>query len=179
VPKRQVVFHTLASALGYGIIKMDCAARRHFGLFGEDTMSSAKTAGSIALIVMGLIFLCVGLVLVGFGGLYLMAAHSPNETNPGGRLALGAGMLVAGLVVWAVAAVVAFFAWRRMQPKPEQKVTIRQEVDLTGGVELASLACQKCAATLDKSAITVREGAVFVNCPFCGATYQIVEEPKW
>ena len=142
-------------------------------------MSSAKTAGSIALIVMGLIFLCVGGVLVGAGVLYLWAAHGAAEGDPGGRLALGAGMLVAGLAIWAVAAVVAFLAWRRMQPKPEQKVTIRQEVDLTGGVELTPLTCQKCAAPLDKSAITVREGAVFVSCPHCGATYQIVEEPKW
>jgi hypothetical protein len=142
-------------------------------------MSSAKTAGSIALIVTGLIFLCVGLVLVGGGVLYLLAAHDAAQGDPGGRLAMGTGMLVAGLVIWAVTAVVAFFAWRRMQPKPEQKVTIRQEVDLTGGVELTSLTCQKCAAPLDKSAVTVREGAVFVSCPHCGATYQIVEEPKW
>jgi len=142
-------------------------------------MSSAKTAGSIALIVMGLIFLCVGGVLVGAGVLYLWAAHGAAEGDPGGRLALGAGMLVAGLAIWAVAAVVAFLAWRRMQPKPEQKVTIRQEVDLTGGVELTPLTCQKCAAPLDKNAVTVKEGAVFVSCPHCGATYQIVEEPKW
>jgi heme/copper-type cytochrome/quinol oxidase subunit 2 len=142
-------------------------------------MSSSKTTGSIALIVMGLIFLCVGGVLGGFGVLYILAAHDAAASNPGGRLALGVGMLVAGLAIWAVAAVVAFLAWRRMQPKPEQKVTIRQEVDLTGGVELASLTCQKCAAPLDKRAVTVKEGAVFVSCPHCGATYQIVEEPKW
>ncbi len=142
-------------------------------------MNSPKTTGSIALIVMGLIFLCVGGVLGAFGVLYLLAAHDAAASNPGGRLALGVGMLVAGLAIWAVAAVVAFLAWRRMQPKPEQKVTIRQEVDLTGGVELTSLTCQKCAAPLDKSAVTVKEGAVFVSCPHCGATYQIVEEPKW
>ncbi len=142
-------------------------------------MNSPKTAGSIALIVMGLIFLCVGGVLGAFGVLYLLAAHDVSATNPGGRLALGSGMLVAGLVIWALAAVIAFFAWRRMQPKPEQKVTIRQEVDLTGGVELTSLTCQKCAATLDKNAVTVKDGVVYVSCPYCGANYQIVEEPKW
>jgi hypothetical protein len=66
-----------------------------------------------------------------------------------------------------------------MQPKPEQKVTIEQQVELTGDVDLASLACEKCNATLDKDAITVREGAILVSCPYCGATYQMVEEPKW
>jgi hypothetical protein len=88
-------------------------------------------------------------------------------------------MVVVGLVIWVVAALVAFLAWRRMQPKPEQKVTIRQEVELTGDVDLASLTCEKCAATLDKDAVTVRGGAIFVSCPYCGADYQVVEEPKW
>jgi heme/copper-type cytochrome/quinol oxidase subunit 2 len=142
-------------------------------------MDRSKTAGNIALIVMGLIFVCVGGVLGAFGVLYLLAAHDAAAANPGGRLALGAGMLVAGLGIWVVAAVVAFFAWRRMQPKPKQEVTIRQEVELTGDIDLAALTCQKCAATLDKNAITVREGAILVSCPYCGATYQIVEEPKW
>jgi hypothetical protein len=142
-------------------------------------MSQAKRAGGIALIVMGLIFLCVGGVLGAFGVLYILAAHAEDAATPGTRLGVGGGMLVAGLVVWSVAAVVAFLAWRRMQPRPEQKVTIRQEVELTGDIDLASLKCDKCNATLDKNAVTVKEGAVFISCPYCGATYQVVEEPKW
>ena len=142
-------------------------------------MSQAKTAGNIALIIMGLIFLCVGGLLGAFGALYVLAAHDAGAADPGSRLGLGIGMIVVGLVIWSVAALVAFLAWRRMQPKPEQKVTIKQEVELTGEVDLASMACEKCAATLDKNAITVKEGAVFVDCPYCGATYQVVEQPKW
>ena len=142
-------------------------------------MSQAKTAGNIALIIMGLIFLCIGGLLGGFGALYVLAAHDAGAADPGARLGLGIGMIVVGMVIWAVAALVAFLAWRRMQPKPEQKVTIKQEVELTGDVDLASMSCEKCAATLDKDAISVKEGAVFVNCPYCGAAYQVVEEPKW
>jgi hypothetical protein len=142
-------------------------------------MSQAKGAGSIALIVMGLIFLCVGGVLGAFGALYILAAHSADAAQPGARLGIGIGMLVLGLLIWSVAAVGAFLAWRRMQPKPEQKVTIHQEVELTGDIDLASLKCEKCAATLDKNAITAREGAILVSCPYCGATYQMVEQPKW
>lgn len=142
-------------------------------------MSQARTAGGIALIIMGLVFLCVGGLLGAFGVLYMLAAHDASAANPGARLGLGIGMVVVGLVIWSAAALVAFLAWRRMQPKPEQKVTIRQEVELTGDIDLASLACEKCAATLDKNAITVREGAILVSCPYCGAAYQMVEEPKW
>ena len=142
-------------------------------------MSQAKTTGSIALVVMGLIFLCIGGVLGGFGVLYILAAHAADAANPTARLGIGVGMLAVGLLIWSMAAVGAFLAWRRMQPKPEQKVTIRQEVELTGDIDLASLTCAKCAATLDKNAITVREGVIFISCPYCGATYQMIEDPKW
>jgi hypothetical protein len=142
-------------------------------------MNQAKTAGNIALIIGGLIFLCIGGVLGAFGVLWVLAAHSADSANPGGRLATGIGMIVVGLFVWSLAAVGAFLAWRRMQPKPEQKVTIEQQVELTGDVDLASLTCEKCNAALGKDAITVREGAILVSCPYCGATYQMVEEPKW
>ena len=142
-------------------------------------MSQSKTAGSVALMVMGMVFLCVGGLLGAFGTLYILAAHSADAADPGARLGLGISMVVLGLAIWSVAGIGAFLAWRRMQPKAEQKVTIRQEVELTGDVDLAALSCEKCAATLDKSAIEVREGAILVSCPYCGASYQMVEEPKW
>jgi hypothetical protein len=142
-------------------------------------MGQAKTAGNVALMAMGLVFLCVGGLLGAFGVLYLLAAHSADAADPGSRLTIGIGMLVLGLLIWSVAAVGAFLAWRRMQPKRAQQVTVHHEVDLTGDIDLASLKCDKCAAALDKDAVTVKEGAVLVSCPYCGAAYQVVEEPKW
>ena len=137
---------------------------------------SGKTAGSIALLAMGLIFVCVGGLLGAFGTLYILAAHSADSANPTARLGTGIAMLVLGLLIWSVAAVGAFLAWRRLRPR---QVTIRQEVELTGDIDLAEMKCKECAATLHKDAITVREGAILVSCPYCGATYQMVEEPKW
>jgi hypothetical protein len=142
-------------------------------------MSQARKAGNIALMVMGLIFVCVGGLFGAFGTLYLLAAHSADAADPGSRLVLGFSMLGLGLLIWCGAAVGGFLVWRRMQPKPEQRVTVHQEVELTGDIDLASLKCEKCAATLDKGSVTVKEGAAFVSCPYCGATYQMVEEPKW
>jgi hypothetical protein len=151
------------------------------GQAGTTNGNGSRTAGGIALMVMGLIFVCVGGLLGAFGALYILAAHSADATNinPGARLTTGIVMVVVGLVIWSGAGLGAFLAWRRMRPKPAQRVTIHQEVELTGDVDLASLSCEKCAATLDKNAVTVREGAIFVSCPYCGAAYQMVEEPKW
>lgn len=145
----------------------------------NETSRPARTAGGMALLVMGLIFVCVGGLLGAFGALYILAAHSADATNPGARLGTGIAMVVVGLLIWTAAAVGAFLAWRRMQPKPAQQVTIRQEVELTGDIDLSTLSCERCAANLDKNAITVREGAIFVSCPYCGAAYQVVEQPKW
>jgi hypothetical protein len=142
-------------------------------------MKSAKTAGTIALLVTGLVFLCIGGVLGGFGVLYILAAHAGDAADPGARLSIGIGMVVAGLFIWLLAALGAFLAWRRLQPKPEQKVTIHQEVEVTGDVDLAELHCEKCNAALSKDAIKVQDGAIMVSCPYCGSTYQMVEQPKW
>jgi hypothetical protein len=70
-------------------------------------------------------------------------------------------------------------AVRLREPKPEQQVTIRQEIDLSGDIQMEELHCRNCGAKLDAKALTVVEGAVMVSCPYCGAAYQIVEEPKW
>ena len=54
-----------------------------------------------------------------------------------------------------------------------------QKIDLSGDIELEKLKCQNCGGVLKKDSVTVREGAVFVDCPYCGVSYQMVEEPKW
>jgi hypothetical protein len=110
-------------------------------------------------------------ILLFFGVLWLLSAFSAEAASPGGRLLVGGLLVLIGLGI--------IVALRLREPKPEQKVTIRQEIDIGGDVEMESLQCRSCGAQLDKSAITVAEGAVIVSCPYCGATYQIVEEPKW
>ena len=110
-------------------------------------------------------------ILIFFGVLFLWAAFGSGTANPGGRLLVG-GILVAlglGIIV----------AVRLREPKPKQEVTIRQAIDLTGEVEREAMKCESCGAQLDKKANSVVEGAVMVNCPYCDAAYQVVEEPKW
>jgi len=115
-------------------------------------------------------YIIAGILLL-FGVLYLLSAFSAETLNPGGRLLVG-GLLV----VIALGIIVAI---RLREPKPEQQVTIRQQIDIGGDVEMEALKCQSCGAQLDKGAISLAEGAVVVTCPYCGAVYQIVEEPKW
>jgi DNA-directed RNA polymerase subunit RPC12/RpoP len=113
----------------------------------------------------------VAAILLFFGVLWLLSAFSAETLNPGGRLLVGGILVVLGLGI--------IVAIRLREPKPKQEVTIKQQIDIGGDVQMESLKCKSCGAQLDKSAISTVEGAVMVTCPYCNASYQIVEEPKW
>jgi hypothetical protein len=66
----------------------------------------------------------------------------------------------------------------RVQP-PSAQTTVVQKVELSGDVSLEQIKCQNCGGVLDKNSIEVKAGALFVNCPYCGASYQFEEDPKW
>jgi uncharacterized Zn-finger protein len=103
--------------------------------------------------------------------LYLLSAFSAETLNPGGRLLVGGVLVLLGLGI--------IVAIRLREPKPKQEVVVHQQIDIGGDVDMEALKCESCGAQLDKSAISLEEGAVMVTCPYCSATYQIVEEPKW
>lgn len=84
--------------------------------------------------------------------------------------------IVVGVILLAAAAV--FVYMTRVKPQPSQ-TTIVQKVDLSGDVSLEQIKCQNCNGVLDRNSIEVKAGAIFVNCPYCGASYQFEEAPKW
>ena len=111
-------------------------------------------------------------ILLLFGVLFLWAAFAPDTgVNPVGRLLVGVILVGIGLAI--------IVAIKLREPKPEQKVLVEQKIDFSGDIELEKLQCQNCGAELDKKSITLAQGAVVVSCPYCGTSYQMVEEPKW
>ena len=111
-------------------------------------------------------------ILILFGVLFLLSAFAPDTgVNPIERLVVGAILIGIGLVI--------IVAIKLREPKPEQKVVVEQKIDLSGDIELEKLQCKNCGAELDKKSITLAQGAVVVSCPYCGTSYQMVEEPKW
>ncbi|MBU1355634.1 MAG: hypothetical protein KJ620_03635 [Candidatus Edwardsbacteria bacterium] len=108
-------------------------------------------------------------ILIFFGILFLMSARAEYTPNPGGRI-------ITGLVLIGVGIFAAVMAKRN---EPKQKIEITQKIDLSGSVKPEEMKCQQCGAPLDRNSVAVKEGAVFINCPYCKGTYQITEEPKW
>jgi DNA-directed RNA polymerase subunit RPC12/RpoP len=112
----------------------------------------------------------VAAILILFGVLFIWAAFSP-EGEMGwilvGVISVGIGLSIIVLIKFR-------------EPKPAQPPQeIVQKIDLSGDIELETLKCQKCGGELQKDSISVREGAIFISCPYCGSAYQMVEEPKW
>jgi len=84
--------------------------------------------------------------------------------------------VVVGVVLWLAAA--ALIVLSLLRPR-QITTTVVQKIDLSGDVDLQDLTCRACGGSLGKESVTVRAGAVFINCPYCGAAYQLEEAPKW
>jgi uncharacterized membrane protein YfcA len=82
--------------------------------------------------------------------------------------------LIIGLIL--IGAGIVMFAMTRMRPK---QTTLVQKIDLTGDIAAQELKCKNCGSTLTNKSVTVRAGAIFISCEFCGTQYQLEEAPKW
>lgn len=86
------------------------------------------------------------------------------------------GRIVVGIILFVAAGAIVYVS--RVQPEPSQ-TTIVQKIDLSGEMNLQEIRCRSCNAPLSKESINIEGGAIFVNCEYCGATYQMEEEAKW
>jgi len=82
-------------------------------------------------------------------------------------------VIVGVVLLGAAGALVYLF---RTKPK---STTVVQQIDLSGDVSLEHMTCRNCGSQLTPKSIRVEAGAVFVNCEFCGTSYQLEEAPKW
>jgi Zn finger protein HypA/HybF involved in hydrogenase expression len=127
-----------------------------------------------ALSVAGFILACI---CIFFGVLFIWGAFSPQGDQ--GWIVIGVITVGIGLVIIALGVVALVVARSRATKEAAQKQEIVQKIDLSGDIAMEKLKCQECAAELEKESISVKEGAIFINCPYCGSIYQVVEEPKW
>ncbi len=104
-----------------------------------------------------------------FGVLFVWGAF--GEQFDSSSLVIGLIMIVIGSIIMLI------ITRKNKSEKTRQNVTYN--IDLAGKTKTTKLVCEKCGAPLSKDDITVIAGVPTVECPFCGVTYQITEEPKW
>jgi predicted RNA-binding Zn-ribbon protein involved in translation (DUF1610 family) len=112
-------------------------------------------------------------ILILFGVLYLWSIPAAGSGQIVPRLIVGVISLAIGVVIiWVV---------RTRGPAPIQQITqqVDLDLDMAGDINVEKLKCQSCGAELSKDSVSLVQGAVMINCPYCGSTYQLTEEPKW
>ena len=82
--------------------------------------------------------------------------------------------LIIGLITTAIGIVILY-----VTTKNNRKTTNIYKVDLPGEIKMNPKSCQKCGGPLNADNFTIVNGAPTVKCPYCGAVYEVMEEPKW
>jgi len=122
----------------------------------------------------GILFL-IGLLLVGYGALSVIGSTAPTGSQS--WLTFGLGFGCVGVLFLAGGAGMVYAAVRAGKTEVVQQVTMK--VDLPGDTKISQVTCKNCGGALKPENIKMALGAPMVECPYCGTTYQLTEEPKW
>ncbi len=122
----------------------------------------------------GILFL-IGLCLLGYGLLSIVASTAPGVSS--NNLSFGLGFGFVGVIFLAAGAGLVYAAARAGKTEVVQQVSMN--VDLPGQTKISQMTCRNCGGALKPENIQMVAGAPMVVCPFCGTTYQLTEEPKW
>jgi hypothetical protein len=122
----------------------------------------------------GILFI-VGLCLFGYGALSVIGSTSPQGSPNWLNFGLGFGCV--GVLFLAGGAGLLYAAQRGTKTEVVQQVTMK--VDLPGETKIEQMKCRSCGGALKAENVRMIAGAPTVECPFCGTTYQLTEEPKW
>jgi hypothetical protein len=134
-------------------------------------MKMFMTIGSVILFLIG-----GGLLL--FSILFILAAFSPEQ--PDSLLFVGLVMAVIALVCIGGGIALVFAARKQAATSTASGPgNVSLNIDLPGKVSLDTMKCTSCGGVLSSDNIDMAAGAPVVNCPFCGTSYQLTEEPKW
>ncbi len=118
----------------------------------------------------------LSLCLLIYGVLNIIGSFAP-AADGSASLTVGVVFLAIGLLMdgGAIALIVAYL--RQQRQAAGQNVTLK--IDLPANVELDQLTCQQCGGAISMDNIKMAAGAPVVECPYCGAVYELKEDPKW
>ena len=120
----------------------------------------------------GILFL-IGLCLLVFGGMTLYGSTAPN--GQANWVPIGIVLGIFGILILAGGAGMVVAAQRGTKTEVIQQV----KIDLPADTKVEQMTCKNCGGALKPENIKMVMGAPVVECPFCGTSYQLTEEPKW
>jgi hypothetical protein len=109
-------------------------------------------------------------VFIIFAFLFILGAFS-SEGSP--------SWIIVGIIGLLIGFVLIFVGTKLQPPQKPGDQVVNLQVDLPGDVNMETIKCKACGAPLGPEDIKMVAGAPVVECPNCGTTYQLTEEPKW
>ncbi len=100
-----------------------------------------------------------------FGILFIWGAFStPFDQS---SLIIGIVTVIIGIVILAVTL------------KNKKTVQNVYKVDLPGEMNVKNESCRQCGAPLNANDFKMVNSTPTIECHYCGAIYEVTEEPKW
>ncbi len=109
-------------------------------------------------------------IFIIFSFLFILGAFSP-EGSP--------SWIIVGIIGLVIGFVLIFVGTKLSPPIKAGDQVVNLNIDLPGEVGMDTIKCQSCGAPLSSEDVKMVAGAPVVECPNCGTTYQLTEEPKW
>jgi len=122
-------------------------------------------------IVMAFLLL-TGLCLFSYGILSIVGSTSAQGNSA--WFGYGIGFSLVGAAFLAGAGI---SLYKNM--KATSMPTQNGKIDLPGEVQIKDMQCKNCGGSINAANIQMTNGVPVVVCPWCGAHYQLSEEPKW
>lgn len=123
----------------------------------------------------GILFL-IGLCLTGYGLLNIVGSTSAQGSSS--WLSFGIGFSIAGVFFLAAGAGLVWLGSRKTASGGGSEQVV-MKIDLPGDTKISQMKCQSCGGAITADDVKMMAGAPVVTCPWCHATYQLTEEPKW
>ena len=124
----------------------------------------------------GILFF-MGLCLVGYGVLNVVGSTSSQGNTS--WFSFGIGFSLAGIFFLAAGGVMIWLGSRKTTGADASPEQIVMNIDLPGDTKISQMKCQSCGGPITSTDVKMMAGAPVVTCPWCHATYQLSEEPKW
>ncbi|MFX0100619.1 MAG: hypothetical protein ACFFCS_13675 [Candidatus Hodarchaeota archaeon] len=102
-----------------------------------------------------------GFILLGLGAIFLMGSLTNTVRN-----------ITIGIIFIAIGMVLLVGLRLRQRVVVEQKVTLKP-------TQIKKLQCKECGAQLSEKDFTIKNDIVIVKCTYCGALYEMADEPIW
>jgi hypothetical protein len=87
------------------------------------------------------------------------------------------------IIVGVISVLIAFGLIWLVGRSPAKAATggdsVTLKLDLPATTQIEAMKCKNCGGALKPENIKMVAGAPMVECPYCGTTYQLTEEPKW